>query len=60
MIGRRQGDDIVQLGARPDGKLIRWSFTEITRHSFRWLGEISADEGATWHLNVEFSARRVG
>jgi hypothetical protein len=59
MIGRKQGDDIVQLGARPDGKLIRWSFTEITPNSFRWLGEISADKGATWRLNVEFSARRV-
>jgi hypothetical protein len=59
MIGRPQGDDIVQLGTRPDGKLIRWSFAEITLNSFRWLGEISADEGATWHRNVEFSARRV-
>jgi hypothetical protein len=59
MIGRKQGDDIVQLGTRPDGSLIRWSFSEITPHSFLWRGEISADEGATWRLNVEFSARRA-
>ena len=59
MIGRKQGDDIVQLGNRPDGKLIRWSFSEITTNSFRWQGETSDDEGATWRLNVEFTARRV-
>jgi hypothetical protein len=59
MIGRAQGDDIVQLGNRPDGKLIRWSFSEITTNSFRWTGEISDDEGASWRLNVEFSARRT-
>ncbi len=60
MIGRGQGDDIVQLGTGPDGNLIRWSFSEITPDSFRWRGEISADEGATWRLNVEFTASRVG
>jgi hypothetical protein len=59
MIGRKQGDDIVQLGTTPDGRLIRWSFSEITAASFHWRGEISADEGATWRVNVEFSARRV-
>jgi hypothetical protein len=59
MIGRKQGDDIVQLGSRPDGVLIRWSFSEITPNSFRWRGEVSADQGATWRLNVEFSARRA-
>jgi hypothetical protein len=28
MIGRADGDDIVQLGQRADGQLIRWSFCE--------------------------------
>jgi hypothetical protein len=60
MIGRKQGDDIVQLGTGPDGTLIRWSFCEITSNSFRWRGEISANETAPWRLNVEFTARRVG
>jgi len=59
MIGRKQGDDIVQLGTRPDGNLIRWSFSEITPDSVRWRGELSADQGASWRLNVEFTARRV-
>ena len=59
MIGRSQGDDIVQLGTRPDGKPLRWSFSEITPTSFRWRGEISDDAGASWRLNVEFLARRT-
>ena len=59
MIGRAEGNDIVQLGTRPDGRLIRWRFSEITADSFRWTGEISADGGASWHLQVDFSARRV-
>ena len=59
MIGRADGSDIVQLGTRPDGKLLRWSFSEITENSFLWRGDISADKGASWQLNVEFTARRV-
>ena len=58
MIGRRQGDDIVQLATRPDGHLIRWSFLAITPNSFLWRGEVSADNGATWRINTEFTARR--
>jgi hypothetical protein len=58
MIGRKEGDDIVQLGKSPEGNLIRWSFSEITPNSFRWRGEVSADNGATWRLQVEFLARR--
>ena len=38
-IGRRSGDDVVQVGVRPDGTPTRWSFTEITDDSFHWLGE---------------------
>ncbi len=60
MIGRKQGGEIVQLGTRPDGNPIRWIFSEMTPNSFHWRGEISTDAGATWRLNVEFSARRVG
>jgi hypothetical protein len=59
MIGRKEGSDIVQLGKSPDGNLIRWSFSEITQKSFRWRGEVSVNNGATWRLDVEFLARRV-
>jgi hypothetical protein len=59
MVGRKQGNDIVQLGKTPDGNLIRWSFSEITSNSFRWRGDVSENEGATWQLRVEFFARRT-
>jgi len=59
MIGRAEGNDIVQLGTRPDGHLIRWSFRDITDDAFQWRGEVSADDGASWHRNVEFTATRM-
>src|SRR6185295_17917747 len=58
-IGRAQGRDIVQLGKNDAGDDIRWSFTDITANSFRWLGERSRDAGATWQLQAEFLVRRV-
>jgi len=58
-IGRARGDDIVQEGKDDSGTAVRWSFTEITPDSFRWLGERSPDGGETWRLQVEFFARRV-
>jgi hypothetical protein len=58
LIGRREGDDIVQEGRRATGQLMRWSFREITPDSFHWLGEASDDEGETWMLQAEFRARR--
>jgi hypothetical protein len=59
MIGRREGADIVQLGTNAAGNPVRWSFREIAADSFRWIGEVSADGGATWRLQVEFFARRA-
>ncbi len=59
LIGRRQGADIVQEGAGPDGRKIRWSFREITPASFRWLGEYLESDGKTWRLQAEFRARRM-
>ncbi len=58
-IGRRRGADIVQEGTTEQGGLSRWSFTAITPHAFRWLGEASFDKGASWRLLVEVLARRT-
>ena len=57
--GRAQGRDIVQLGQADNGVLLRWTFTDITPDSFRWLGERSLDGGASWQLQADFRARRV-
>jgi len=58
-IGRARGSDIVQDGKDDTGSAVRWSFTEITPDSFRWLGERSPDGGANWHRQAEFFAHRV-
>lgn len=58
-IGRQRGADIVQEGKTEAGALTRWSFTEIAPDAFRWLGEASVDDGATWRLLVEVRARRA-
>jgi hypothetical protein len=57
-VGRSHGDDIVQQGTNDAGEAVRWSFTNITAESFRWIGERSRDDGKTWQLQAEFSARR--
>jgi hypothetical protein len=58
-IGRAHGRDIVQDGKNDAGEPVRWSFTEITGDSFRWLGERSRDGGASWQLQADYRARRV-
>jgi len=59
MIGREEGETIVQLGKAPDGTLVRWSFNEIRAQSFLWRSELSLDAGATWRCNAQFAARRL-
>ena len=58
-IGRWSGKDVVQVGARANGTPTRWSFTEITRNSFHWLGESLSPDGRTWFLEGEFFAKRM-
>ena len=57
-IGRKIGNDIVQLGTRPNGTTTRWTFTDISPNSFHWLGEALQPDGNTWFLEGEFRARR--
>jgi hypothetical protein len=58
-IGRRIGDEIVQVGARSDGTPTRWRFTEITPDSFHWIGESLTPDGQTWKPEGEFRAKRA-
>jgi len=53
------GNDVVQIGTRPDGTVTRWTFTEITDDSFHWLGEALQPDGKNWKLEGEFRAKRV-
>ena len=57
-IGRRSGNDIVQIGNRADGRTTRWTFTGITADSFHWRGEALQPDGITWKLEGEFRATR--
>lgn len=58
LIGRAQGDRIVQYGRREDGRAIRWSFTEITDDGFVWRGETSPDHGAAFRFDQEMRCTR--
>jgi hypothetical protein len=59
LVGRRSGNDIVQIGTQADGMPIRWTFTEITSVSFLWTGELLNTDGQTWRLQSQFRARRI-
>lgn len=59
-VGRWNGRDILQEGARGDGTRTRWTFTEITSDSFRWLGEALYPGKASWTIEGQFLARRRG
>jgi len=58
LVGRRQGDDVVQIGAR-GGRPIRWTFSAITPRSFTWRGHILSFDGVTWELEVEMKFERA-
>jgi catechol 2,3-dioxygenase-like lactoylglutathione lyase family enzyme len=58
-MGRAVGQDIVQEGRNDAGEATRWRFVDITADSFRWLGERSSDDGATWQLQLQMLARRT-
>src|SRR5262249_52318498 len=57
-VGRWNGPDILQEGARADGTKTRWTFTSITSDSFHWRGEALYPGTDMWTLEGEFLARR--
>lgn len=52
-------DGIRQDGTRNDGLLIRWNFSKITDHTYRWESFVSEDEGTTWVLNEHNEGTRI-
>jgi hypothetical protein len=59
LVGRKSGNNIVQIGTHSDGTPIRWIFSEVTPDSFRWTGEVLQPDGETWKLEDEFRAHRI-
>jgi hypothetical protein len=58
-LARRAGDEIIQLsGVDAAGSMTRWVYRDMTRDSFRWCNERSADQGKTWRLVQEMRAKR--
>lgn len=56
---RKEDDRIVHEGDLAPGIRLRWTFADLTRHSFHWIGEFTTDGGTTWTLQAEFFARRA-
>jgi hypothetical protein len=59
LVGRRDGDGILQEGAQHDGAGIRWLFTDIEADSFHWLGYLDRAGTGEWILEQEMRARRT-
>jgi len=57
--GRRQGDDVVQIGISQDGVPIRWTLSQIRPDRFLWQGHILEADGTTWRLQAEFKMQRA-
>ncbi|MBN1458209.1 MAG: hypothetical protein JXA57_01645 [Armatimonadetes bacterium] len=59
MTGRNTGERIEQEVMSVDsGRRERWVFTDVTPNTFRWLDEVSLDNGVTWFLQHEMQCTR--
>ncbi len=64
LTGRRDGDQIVQDVIARNGDAAprrlheRWNFSDISPTGFLWQAATSPDDGRTWHVTHEMTARR--
>ncbi len=58
LIAREDGDEIWLEGPAPDGRLYRWTFSDMTDERALWQGFVSADEGRNWWKEEEIRLRR--
>ena len=58
LVARPAGNEIVLEGREPSGRLLRWTFSDITPATCTWRGFISDDNGATWHQDEEMRLKR--
>ena len=59
LTSKPQTKDILIEGLDMDGSHLRWSFTEITQNSFRWIGLSSRDCVTWWKEQEMFAHRRI-
>lgn len=55
---RREASDVVLMGRHPDGRRLRWTFSDIEPDRFSWRNESNADDGPNWVLVQSFTAVR--
>ncbi|MCL2857165.1 MAG: hypothetical protein FWE19_05520 [Oscillospiraceae bacterium] len=55
---RPVGNQIIVRNKDESDGLNEWVFSDITQSSFHWQNRTSYDDGATWSVNFELSARR--
>jgi hypothetical protein len=58
LIARSEGEDILLDSVEREPFAFRWTFSDISADSFLWRGSGSDDDGVTWLLLQEMSARR--
>ena len=58
LIGREHGDEIWLEGIGPEGKAVRWTFSEFSDERVRWQGFVSKDDGSTWVRDEEIILTR--
>jgi len=58
LVARPADHGILIEGREESGRLLRWTFTEISDDSFTWSGYISDDHGATWRHNEVMRCHR--
>jgi hypothetical protein len=58
LVARDQDGDISQEGPGPDGRPIRWTFSEFSDQRVLWQGFVSSDDGQTWVRDEEIVLTR--
>ena len=56
--GQQVGEQIIVKNKSESEGMTQWVFSDITSSSFHWQNRTSYDDGGTWRVNFELSARR--
>ncbi len=60
LVAREHGEEIRLEGPGPDGRPIRWTFSEFSHQRVRWQGFLTNDDGLTWVRDEEIILIRHG